>query len=383
MIIGILGYTPLIGRGASRSWSKLTYYVARTLLRRGHEVVFSPAFDAAKVTGVYVRIDGRECPMVEAGDLKDYGCDLALVTFAAHLCAPYECSARHRAFEAFDRVLAAVRTSVRRVVAYTSLDLYEDVPALTLEYLAKRFDAVVFFNDADARVFGEHLKAAGAQAPPVFVVTPGVDTKLYTPGRPAEEPVLLYVGRNSVEKDPARLMAVLAKLRRRGLNARLVMVTNPCGFWPYGTFDLQAATRSMGVADSVAFVEEFVEEERMPELYRSARVFITLSGSEGVCLPMLEAQACGVPVVAQDLPSLRSVYGDSYVRVAREGSFHLPFGTMPLASVEDAASKVGWLLEDEGAWREYSRRGLGNAARYDWDGAVGPGLERALGQALA
>ena len=381
MKIGIVGYSPLINQSAARSWSKIIYYLARTLLRRGHEVIISPAFDAVKLHGVYVRIDKYESLVASPRDLGRLGCEIALFVAGSHLFAPYECSRRRRALDAFEKVFSEVKASgVRRIVAYTSLDLYENVPHLTLEYLAKRFDYLIFFNEEDAKIFAKSVE----KHPKYSVVTPGVDTSLYSPAsKRCEEPTLLYVGRNSIEKDPARLLAVLALLRKHSVAAKLVMLTNVCGLAPYGIFDLAAAAASLGVAGDVIFVEEYIDEEKMPEVYRSARVFITLSGSEGVCLPILEAQACGVPVVAQELPSLKSVYGDSYLSVSREGTYYLPHGSMPLASVANAAAKVKALLEDECMWEEYSKKGLENARRYDWDKAVGPRFEKALEEALS
>jgi len=61
---------------------------------------------------------------------------------------------------------------------------------------------------------------------------------------------------------------------------------------------------------------------------------------------MLEAWAYRIPRSRPRAPSLKSVYGGSYLSVSREGNYYFPHGSMFLASVADAAAKVKALLED-------------------------------------
>jgi len=53
-----------------------------------------------------------------------------------------------------------------------------------------------------------------------------------------------------------------------------------------------------------------VTPEKMVDLYRSANVFLHLSKVEPSSLACVEAMACGLPIVAHDLPQLRNVVGD-------------------------------------------------------------------------
>ena len=73
----------------------------------------------------------------------------------------------------------------------------------------------------------------------------------------------------------------------------------------------------LGLAARVRFVPE-ADEELLPAVYRAASVFAFPSLAEGYGLPMLEAMAAGVPVVASDLPVLAEVAGPGALLVPPE-----------------------------------------------------------------
>ena len=63
---------------------------------------------------------------------------------------------------------------------------------------------------------------------------------------------------------------------------------------------LEAKARALGIADYVRFTG-FVPDAELVELYRCARVFVLAGRGEGFGIVLLEAMACGVPVVASTL----------------------------------------------------------------------------------
>jgi glycosyltransferase involved in cell wall biosynthesis len=106
-------------------------------------------------------------------------------------------------------------------------------------------------------------------------------------------PVFLFAGRLSAQKDPALVLHALALLRRR-CPARLIML---------GEGPLLAALRAraefLGVSDDVDFVG--FQTDPLPWI-RGADVLVSCSRYEGLGNIIIEALACGTPVIATDCP---------------------------------------------------------------------------------
>ncbi len=101
----------------------------------------------------------------------------------------------------------------------------------------------------------------------------------------------------------------------------------------------------------------FVDDADLPALYRHASLFAFPSLYEGFGLPVLEAMACGVPVVCSNASSLPEVAGDAALLVD-------PLDTGGLA---EALARV---LEDTDLRREMIAKGLAQAARFTWEQAA-------------
>ncbi len=148
-------------------------------------------------------------------------------------------------------------------------------------------------------------------APEKVTVTPnGVDAAFF-PDRgggeaavPALPPYLLFVGAIQRRKDP---LAALAAARVVGLP--LVVAG------PEKEPELARELRAGG-----AELRGYVSKDELADLYRGAAALVLPSRYEGFGLPVLEAMACGTPVVAADEPALREVAGDAAV-YAEDGDF--------------------------------------------------------------
>ena len=389
--VAIIGYLPLIRREhPAKSLSKLVYYVARTLLRRGCTVDFvpHPSLEPKYVPGAYFRMGGKLCEVLDYRNLPKGEYDVGLVVASPHMFARSRCLRAAMAQGVLDGAIEAFRASNphAKVVLYGTLNYWMMLPASLAEGL-RIFDMVIFYTRYECGMYEELCEEAGVKPVPHTYVTPGVDSSHYTPapgeGRGNRPFTVLYVGRNDIVKAPSRILGVASLLR--DLPIKFVLFTSACGFSPVGLLDLTLLSQSLRLreGEDINFVEEFVEEESMPSVYRAADAFITLSSSEGVCLSMLEAQACGLPVVAHSLPTLREVYGNSVLWVGSEGVEYYPIGPAPVASVKEAAEKVRDLYLEEGLRKEYRARSLENAKRYDWDESVGPRLKETLESSLS
>jgi glycosyltransferase involved in cell wall biosynthesis len=94
----------------------------------------------------------------------------------------------------------------------------------------------------------------------------------------------------------------------------------------------------------------WLDEKDLPALYCAASAMVFPSLYEGGGIPVLEAMACGCPVVASDIPAIRE-YGDDAV------TFIDPF------SVSSIAAALRHVQDDESTTRETVRKGFEAAAR--------------------
>jgi len=182
----------------------------------------------------------------------------------------------------------------------------------------------------------------------------GVDPSAYAPGLPWDQrrPMILYVGRLKRYKGLDVLLRAAAEIRGEipGLT-----------FLVAGTGDdrarLESLSRDLGLADMVSFLG-FVDEEKKVRLYGEARVVVNSSLKEGWGLTSIEANACGTPVVATDVPGLC----DS-VRHGETG-YLVPFG-----DVSGFAAALRILLTDEKVAAGMAAHALEWAAKHTWEPA--------------
>ena len=117
-------------------------------------------------------------------------------------------------------------------------------------------------------------------------------------GLPMGDPVVLFVGFFSREKNPDVLFDAWLSMLERGIMSTLVFVGATAG--AYYEIDagiaerIKATARSRGVADRVVFVEA---ADRIEQYYRAADVFALPTAREGLPNVLLEAMASGVPPV--------------------------------------------------------------------------------------
>jgi len=147
------------------------------------------------------------------------------------------------------------------------------------------------FNLEEARIHGARLLA---------VVPPPADLQRLRPrpSQPSDPPLILSVGRIAPNKRLEELVRMLAALRATSLpGARLVLAGSADDTEVY-VARLHAFARRLGVADAVDLSGRRRDDGEIGDLYASAAVLVSASEHEGFCVPLLEAMAFEVPVVA-------------------------------------------------------------------------------------
>jgi glycosyltransferase involved in cell wall biosynthesis len=116
---------------------------------------------------------------------------------------------------------------------------------------------------------------------------------------------VLHVGSTVPRKRIPLLLQAFARLPR-GPSVRLVRVGGPLAA------EQRRLAETLGIAESIVELP-FLDRRTLAAVYRRATVVVNPSGREGFGLPLVEAMACGAPVLAADLAVLREV-GASAVR---------------------------------------------------------------------
>jgi D-inositol-3-phosphate glycosyltransferase len=210
----------------------------------------------------------------------------------------------------------------------------------------------------------------GADAARVRVVPPGVDRSVIHPRDRgiararldlAGGPVVLFVGRLQELKGPDLAIRAFAEAVRGAPDlmraATLLVVGGPSGA-PGAESWLPDVASAEGVLDRVRFLPP-VPHEDLSWVYSAADVLLMPSRSESFGLAALEAQACGVPVVASGVGGLRTA-------VHHGVSGYLVDGRDPGAY----ASRVLAILESPRMAERLARGAIAHAARFPWDATV-------------
>jgi glycosyltransferase involved in cell wall biosynthesis len=187
----------------------------------------------------------------------------------------------------------------------------------------------------------------------VSVVYPGRDERL---GRVDPAPVrarhnlapdyLLHVGTLQPRKNLLRLIEAVATVRAQWPLVQLVLAGQPG--WQAGPIEQQARAH----ADFVRLLD-YVPDDDLAGLYSGARAFVFPSLYEGFGFPVLEAMACGTPVVCANTSSLPEVAGDAALLVD-------PTDTAALAGA------IGRVLADEPLRASLVAKGLEQVKKFSW-----------------
>ncbi|MCS3705891.1 glycosyltransferase involved in cell wall biosynthesis [Salinibacter ruber] len=130
---------------------------------------------------------------------------------------------------------------------------------------------------------------------------------------------------------------------------------------------LKRIARETGVSDQVDILGA-VPHEKMPKLYRGAKALLFPSTVETFGLPVLEAMACGTPVIASDRMSVPEVVGNAGLTVDPD-------------NVEEMADAMCHLLENKSLQEDLRRKGKERVKKFTWD-RTARGIRDALQDAM-
>ena len=224
---------------------------------------------------------------------------------------------------------------------------------------ARRAEAIITVSQASQRDIARYLRippervhvtyeAAGETLKPVKDESQltAIRQKYALPER-----YLLYLGGFDQRKNLSALLRAFALLVNKQpvwlvVAGRLLDRDSP--LFP----DPRRLVRELGVGEGVIFTG-WVPEEDKPALYSGAMAFVFPSLYEGFGLPVVEAMACGAPVVTSNRSSLPEVVGEGGILVEP-------------TDAESLAEAMELLLVDDALRVELRQRALAQAARFSW-----------------
>jgi glycosyltransferase involved in cell wall biosynthesis len=168
------------------------------------------------------------------------------------------------------------------------------------------------------------------------------------------QPYVLAVGNLQPRKNLARLIDAFALLRRD--EPRLPHTLVLTGKAAYQHAHIVQRIQAHGLSESVVMTG-YVPDTDLPLLYRGAAIFAYPSIYEGFGLPVLEALACGTPVLTSDRAPFTEVTGDVAVLVRPEDTAAIATG-------------LRRLIHDTALARTLAERGPQRAQAFTWEGAA-------------
>jgi glycosyltransferase involved in cell wall biosynthesis len=217
----------------------------------------------------------------------------------------------------------------------------------------------------------EQITAISLAADPVFQPQPPEAIAAVRARYNLPERFVLYLGSNKPHKNLMRLVEAwqiadgkwqIADGELQITNSRLVIA----GAWDTRYPEAQERARASAATDPASSFQlpvwlGRVPEADLPALYSAATAFAFPSLYEGFGLPVLEAMACGTPVICSNTSSLLEVAGDPAAGSGPSAALLVD----PLDAAALAAA-LRLVMTDDGLRAELRRRGLARAARFTW-----------------
>jgi glycosyltransferase involved in cell wall biosynthesis len=226
-------------------------------------------------------------------------------------------------------------------------------------YMPKHLDRTDRIIAVSKNTKKDLVRLCGVPEEKISVIYPGYNSELFKPAkieqqvlsdRFALEPgYILYVGTIEPRKNLVTLLEAYQLLGQRGITTPLVLC-GPIGWKSEAFF---ATLRTLGSTASVRLLG-YVDEQSLPLLYNGASCFVFPSLYEGFGLPVLEAMACGCPVVSTGVSAIPEVVGEAGLLLEDPKDKNL------------LAEAVSRILGDQDLRAELGAEGIKQASNFSW-----------------
>ena len=212
---------------------------------------------------------------------------------------------------------------------------------------ATRRDLLTFYHPPPQKV-----TAIPLAADPAFHPQPPAEIERVRRKYALPPDYLLYLGINKPHKNLVHLVEAWAQIHTTQYAIRTTSLVI-AGAWDSRYPEPRQRAEALGLENVVRFLGP-VPEADLPALYAGAALFVFPSLCEGFGLPVLEAMACGTPVVCSNTSSLLEIVGEAAL-------------TFDPLDVTEMAAKIEEALRNEALREEMKEKGLQRAAKFSWE----------------
>jgi glycosyltransferase involved in cell wall biosynthesis len=204
----------------------------------------------------------------------------------------------------------------------------------------KLADKVIAISESTKKDVSKLLKVPGYK---IHVIPNGVDTDVFRPLRVNKEDFILNVGTDEPRKNISNLLILFRELQRAKPNLKLLRIGG-CS---------RASLRYIRKNNLNVIFMNNLSQGDLAKIYNKARFYLTTSLYEGFGLPLVEAMACGCPVVASSTEIHREVLGDVGFFINQQDT-------------KESAKICLDLLNNKRKHNKKISRSLGRAKKFSW-----------------
>ncbi len=197
----------------------------------------------------------------------------------------------------------------------------------------------------------QKLEGSGVPRESLSVMPNGFDPKVFFPAMGRQRGRgdafrILVVSRLWPDKDPITMAEGIGAYARRGRKVEVTII---------GQGVLRKQVEQL--LQEANIPARFIEHTTQPEMcfhYQASDALVLTSMREGWNQATIEAMACGLPVIATDIPGIRDGVDSAGILI-------------PVQRPELLANAIQFLADDPGAAQEYRQRGLRRAQDFTWE----------------
>jgi len=225
-------------------------------------------------------------------------------------------------------------------------DILYKLSQLISIYLMKRQADIVSVDNSEMK---KYLIGKGIESDRIFIHENGIDLSSIRKVNKLDiiHYDAIFIGAYRPQKGIPDLIDIWEKVCKKRKNSKLAII---------GDIPLKKEVQERKMETNISLLGTKIGQEKIA-LLKSSTFFIFPSFYESFGNVVLEAIACGLPVIAYDLPVYREIYPKGMVRVS-------------IGSIEEFAKKALELLENQGLFNKLSKDAKEVASKHDWERAT-------------